>query len=61
MVYKMKGEKSMKEVTKKMKVNQVQGSAAKLGGLVCNKNAPALKPAKLGGLVCNKNAPSVRA
>lgn len=57
----MKGEKDMKEITRKVNGKSSKGNAAKLGGLVCNKNAPSLKPAKLGGLVCNKNAPSVRA
>ena len=50
----------MTEITKKITGKNNQDVTAKLGGLVCNKNAPALRNAKLGGLVCNKNAPVVR-
>lgn len=50
----------MKEITRNIIERTNQDTTAKLGGLVCNKNAPALKTAKLGGLVCNKNAPSLR-
>ncbi len=51
----------MKEIKKRSFTDSnEQKTAAKLGGLVCNKNAPSVKNAKLGGLVCNKNAPSVK-
>ncbi len=33
--------------------------SVKVGGLVCNKKAPALNSVKIGGLVCNKKAPVV--
>ena len=48
------------ELTKKNASSVARSDAAKLGGLVCNKNAPSVKNAKLGGLVCNKNAPSIK-
>ena len=50
----------MIEITRKPTGTNSQNGAAKLGGLVCNKNAPVLKSAKLGGLVCNKNAPVLK-
>ncbi|MCQ2790247.1 MAG: hypothetical protein MJ229_07735 [bacterium] len=50
----------MKEIVKNTKNDFSKINGAKLGGLVCNKNAPVIKSAKLGGLVCNKNAPSIR-
>lgn len=50
----------MKEIKKINAKSNMMSNSAKLGGLVCNKNAPSVKSAKLGGLVCNKNAPSIK-
>lgn len=50
----------MKEIKRNPITFSRTEGAAKLGGLVCNKNAPSVKSAKLGGLVCNKNAPSIK-
>ncbi len=52
----------MKEITRTAQSNfdGVCVDTVKIGGLVCNKKAPALKSAKIGGLVCNKQAPMVK-
>lgn len=49
----------MKEIIKKTIPANATSVSVKIGGLVCNKNAPVIQ-AKLGGLVCNKNAPSLK-
>ncbi len=50
----------MIEITRKIIGKTNQKGTAKLGGIVCNKNAPVLKNAKLGSLDCNKNTSKVR-
>ncbi len=50
----------MKEITRSKTTNSNQSATAKLGGLVCNKNAPIIKSAKAGESVRNKNTHSAR-